>query len=151
MIHFINRLEDNVIRDTDSLFNLTQDISLCSNDSLRFIKEIDHAAPVYIGNKFTGLFQTPYGVIEPFLLSSGTKVGLLVLYYLQHSNADWILSIDSMGDNARGLLFDILNGVAKDITLYCTDYTLAPGIPDIQCTINGSTPMHFSDILYYLE
>lgn len=147
-IHFTDRLENATIIAIDAFFDaVIANMDLESLGVFDIIQQIDNALPIFSGGVFTNLFKTPFGVISAEQLSSGTKSCILFMYRMKHQDLDWILSVDSMGDNAKKYMFDLWRKDPPAFNIYCTDYVLPYDIQDFMCVYNDGSPIMFSEIL----
>lgn len=121
MLKITNKRTRSVQIAVDSLFSLLlPHLAPLLRDELCLscIKEIDNAEPIMPNDNDVPIFKTPFGLITPNELSSGSKSFILIMYRKQHPELDWIPSIDSMGTNAKQFLFDHCGDL--DFPLYCT-------------------------------
>lgn len=139
LIPITNKLSDKVERAVDALFD-----SICKKMPFdeRYLEAalaIDKAKPIYTPNGTLCYFSTPFGTARLQDLSSGLKTICLLFYQLDHAELDWILSVDSMGPNAKLYIFEYLNELPIEqvpFTLYCTAADLPRGIRDAQIFIS---------------
>lgn len=150
LIPITTKLTSNVERAVDAFFEVIERKLILTPTMLGAIKEIDKATP--IAQSDLTLFKTPFGIARLSDLSTGVKSVLIVLYRLEHLDATWIPSIDSMGANAKEVLFKSLE--IKDLAvlpfpLYCTadDLPLSFCSQPIFLAEHSRIPSCLSDIL----
>lgn len=142
LIQITNKIEPNLIRATDDLFDLNYMNMQIDDVCLRAIKEIDKAVPAKLMDAIPKYFETPFGSARYTELSTGVKCILLILHQIKHPELKWIINYDSAGPNAKSFLTRYVQTLNMDklpFKLYCTVFDMLDADCEIPCYISDDT------------
>lgn len=152
LIPITNKLSDKVERAVDAVFDSLCDKIALDEKYLAAALAIDNAQPIYTPDGKLCYFTTPFGTARLQDLSSGLKSIFLIFYRLEHTEINWIPSIDSMGPHAKGYILDYLSRLPSakiPFELFCTAADLPREYRDMKIFISDqhNTPTTLQDLL----